>query len=205
MPIINGVTTKSIKQVWQSPDGQRTINEVTMDYEGKLFKANTFSNDIASIGWSGDVESYDKPGRNGSQTFVKQAPKENGFSPSTNSYSNGGSNATTGTTRGSYTPRDDSHIKAQWAIGQAMTALNGSLFTEESQFRADHVEAIAHILFAMVDRVKTGDQTETEDQTVEADVVIEDIENESLDLSGIDDILGGTQKVSPTESPWKNS
>jgi hypothetical protein len=48
-----------------------------MDYNGRELKAKTFSNPIANVGWHGQVESYEKPGRNGSETFIKQVPKEN--------------------------------------------------------------------------------------------------------------------------------
>lgn len=78
MPILNNVSTKSAKQIWQSPDGQKTIFEVVLDYNGQEMSAKTYSGAIARDGWSGDIESYDKQGRNGSETFVKQAPKEDG-------------------------------------------------------------------------------------------------------------------------------
>lgn len=190
MPQITGVTTKAIKQVWQSPDGQRTINEVTMDYQGKLFKANTFSNDIATIGWSGDVESYEKDGRNGSQTFVKQAPKEGGWS--------GGQASTGGQTSGksSYTPKDEKAIQAMWAIGQSIAAHSGAADMDTADLSS--VEGYAKELFEMVDRVKTGEST------AEVAGTVTDADG-PLDLTLMDEVLGGTEKVPAGETPWKNS
>lgn len=77
MPTMN-LTTKASNQVWASPDGQRKIYELTMDYNGQPVKAKTYSDAIATVGWSGEVESYEKAGRNGMETFVKQPPKEGG-------------------------------------------------------------------------------------------------------------------------------
>ncbi len=83
MPTFNTKTTSS-KQIWASPDGQRVIFEVTLDYQGQPFTAKTYSKDISNVGWSGEVETYEKQGQRGSETFVKQSPKE-GFTPSSGS------------------------------------------------------------------------------------------------------------------------
>lgn len=45
--------------------------------------------------------------------------------------------------------KDDSHIRAQWAIGQAMTH-----FAHKEKVGLEEVEALAGALFQMVDRVK---------------------------------------------------
>lgn len=74
MPILENVTTKSAEEVWRG--GDRTIWKVVMDVQGKEFKAKTYSSVIASSDFTGDVLTYDKPGKFGSETFVKQAPKE---------------------------------------------------------------------------------------------------------------------------------
>lgn len=76
MPTLNVKTSES-EQVWASPDGQRKIYKVTLDFEGKPVAAKTYSDAIAAVGWEGTVETYEKPGRNGNETFVKQPPKEN--------------------------------------------------------------------------------------------------------------------------------
>lgn len=74
------VTTKTAEEVWSSPDKKITIFKVGLEYEGKSFTCKTYSKAIATPGWSGEVESYEKPGRNGSETFVKQSQKEGGWS-----------------------------------------------------------------------------------------------------------------------------
>jgi len=74
------LTTKTVSQVWASPDGQRKIYELTLDYQGQDVKAKTYSDAIAVVGWSGEVETYEKAGRTGVETFVKQPPKEGGGS-----------------------------------------------------------------------------------------------------------------------------
>lgn len=84
------VTTKSANQVWASPDGQRTIFELQLEYEGKPVKAKTYSKEISVPGWMGTVETYEKPGRNGVETFVKQPPKEGA------SYGGGGASTNRG-------------------------------------------------------------------------------------------------------------
>ena len=78
MPIFNAEVQNS-QSVWKSPDGQREIFEVNLLVNGKAVTAKTYSNDIAQAGFSGELESYEKPGKNGSQMFVRQAPKENSF------------------------------------------------------------------------------------------------------------------------------
>lgn len=76
------ITTANSKQIWQSPDGQRTIYEVwfTSDnpnHVGKTIKALTYSGAIAERGFLGKVETYTKNDKNGhSQTYLRQAPKE---------------------------------------------------------------------------------------------------------------------------------
>lgn len=92
MPIMD-VRTLSSQQKWSSPDGTRKIFEVAFDYNGSQFKAQTYSEAIAQVGWSGQVESYEKPSNNPNfppQTFVKQPPKENASYGGGGGYSGGG-------------------------------------------------------------------------------------------------------------------
>ena len=159
MPTIE-VTTTQAKEVWRSPDGQRVLQEVVLDVKGHPFRAKTYSSQIAEVGWTGTVETYEKEGKRGMETFVKQPQKE-GFS--------GGK---------SFTPRDDSHIKAQWAIGQA-----GLLIEDKTDLAG--IEALAVDLFAMVDRVKSPVQTETE----KLDVVHDVSDDEPVDLSSLDEMF----------------
>lgn len=77
MPAING-KTKSAKQVWASPDGQKKIFKITLDVGGEDMEASTYSDAIASVGWSGELDTYEKEGKYGTETFVRQ-PKKEGF------------------------------------------------------------------------------------------------------------------------------
>ena len=80
MPRFNVETTQS-EQIWASPDGQRVIYKVTLTYNGKPVSAKTYSKAISQVGWSGEVEMYEKVGKNGAESFVKQPPKEDGGYP----------------------------------------------------------------------------------------------------------------------------
>lgn len=80
MPVLEHVTTRESRSVWRAPDGQREIFELLLEYQGQRFAAKSYSKDISVIGWTGSVETYEKPGKMGAptQTFVKQPPKEDG-------------------------------------------------------------------------------------------------------------------------------
>lgn len=93
MPQLEVKTTKS-EVMWKSPDGQRVIFKVSLSSDAGDVEAKTYSKDIAQEGWSGTVETYEKEGKFGSETFVKQPPKEQG------SYGSGQSTAG-GVSRGS--------------------------------------------------------------------------------------------------------
>jgi len=71
MALVKGITRKST-EAWKSPDGQRTIYEVVLEVEGEPFKTQTFSEKIAQEGFEGELEVYEKNGKQ----FVRQAPKE---------------------------------------------------------------------------------------------------------------------------------
>lgn len=77
MPTLS-VKTVTSEKVWASPDGQKTIYKVSLDFGGKQAEAKTYSQAIATVGWQGEVETYEKQGRNGTETFVKQPQKEQG-------------------------------------------------------------------------------------------------------------------------------
>lgn len=185
MPTLE-VTTKSAEQVWKSPDGQRVIYKVALDYNGQTLSAKTYSQAIATEGWSGTIESYEKEGRNGAETFVKQPPKEN---PGYGSTSGGSS-------RSNYAPRDDSHIKAQWAIGQAATLVTAAETGTNIDLEA--IEALAKDLFAMVDRVKTSEQ-------VTDDVPDEVHDPTQVSIEELNTVLDGEVLPKNTEMPWPKS
>jgi len=82
-------TTKSAKQVWASPDGQKKIFKLVLDVDGSDMEASSYSDAISKEGWSGTVETYEKVGKYGTETFVKQPAKEGfggGFSGGGKSY-----------------------------------------------------------------------------------------------------------------------
>lgn len=193
MPLFQ-TTTKESRSVWKSPDGQREIFEVTLDYQGQTFKAKTYSRDISVVGFIGEVESYEKEGRNGSETFVKQAPKE-GFSSGSSSYPSKNSDSN----RHTYTPKDEKAIQAMWAIGQSIAAHNGN--TDMDVANLESVKAFAVEVFGMVDDVKTGGVYTPQ----EPEVVHEVVENEQVDMTAIDAIFKKNESDTG-DKPWnKNS
>lgn len=88
--------TRNAEQVWASPDGQRVIYKVTLDFQGETMEAKTYSKAIASPGFSGTVETYEKQGQRGAETFVKQPPKENSPDGFSGSSSTSGSRSSSG-------------------------------------------------------------------------------------------------------------
>lgn len=187
MPVLE-VKTTSANSVWKSPDGQREIFELQLEYEGKPVKAKTYSKDISTVGWEGTVETYEKQSRNGMETFVKQPPKENSGYPS----STGSGHSGTQSGGSGYTPRDDSHIKAQWAIGQAVSTL-----AKDGELDLELTEALAKDLFAMVDRVKSGDAITS--PAPEPDTVYDPTE---VDMKQLSAVLGDVVPESGEDAPW---
>lgn len=183
------VTTKSANQVWASPDGQRKIYELNLEYEGKPVLAKTYSEAIATEGWEGTVDTYEKQGRTGIETFVKQPPKEDG--------QYGGKPGGR-----SYQPKDEKAIQAMWAISQAIaycTALAEGLTGPKTEaLFNESLENVATKLFGMVDTVKTSDAAEEgeapADEPANPDPVIEDIPDRPVDLSKIEEIFGPKEK-----------
>lgn len=164
------VKTSTAQSIWKSPDGQREIFEVHLEHNGQQFKAKTYSRDISNIGWEGTVETYEKPGRNGSETFVKQPPKEGGFSGG--GFRRGGS------------PKDEKAIQAMWAIGQAVALIGSGGADADMDKRVAVVHDVAIQLFSMVDMVKNdGVEPEAPKETSkdepvpaeEVDAMVDDI------------------------------
>ena len=122
--------TISSEQVWQSPDGQKTIWNVILEAEGKEYPLKTFSAKIAEAGFEGDVESY--VNQRGDR-FVKQIPQ-----PQTH--------------KGGGYSRDDAAIRAQWAIGQAIALTSATM--DKKAINMQIIEDYAKQLFATVSRVK---------------------------------------------------
>jgi hypothetical protein len=122
------VKTTHVEQLWQSPDGKRTIWEVNLlGDDGREYRLKTYSPKISEMGFSGEVRSYQNFR---GERFVRQvlsAPKQ------------------------SFT-RDDSAIRAQWAIGQAINL--ASVKMDKDAITLPVIETYAKELFATVSRVK---------------------------------------------------
>lgn len=122
------VKTTHSEQVWQSPDGQKTIWEVTLKGEGGTeYKLKTYSEAIAQLGFEGNVESYLN---NRGERFARQKLSKKA---------------------GAYT-RDDDAIRAQWAIGKAIDL--AAVKMPKEQITLPVIEEYAKELFATVSRVK---------------------------------------------------
>lgn len=133
--------------VWQSPDGQRKIWKVTVDVNGKTAECSTYSQQLATVGFQGEIETYERTNnRGGSDTFIKQPPRED------SQYNTGAPVGVAGVpARTGYTPKDETAIKAMWSIGQAV-----AFHVNEGETVLAAIEKTAEELFAMVDRVKKG-------------------------------------------------
>ena len=131
------VTTETDgKQMWQSPDGQKTIWQVTVkDENGKADGLQTFSEAIAKKGFEGDVETYQK----GDKRFVKQVQQEGG-------YKGGGNNAT----RLKADATKQREIRAEWAIAKAIQTL-GIFPLDDAALK--QVEEVSVKLYDLVDTV----------------------------------------------------
>jgi hypothetical protein len=181
MPQFKNVEVASSEQVWSSPDGQRKIFKVTLKLDtGQTIAAKSYS-DRLTPGWKGDIETYEKEGRNGPETFVKQAPKEDG----PRNYGGSGSRSSSG----NYQPKDEAAIKAMWAIGQAVSALK----VPDAALDPQDVQAYATTLFAMVDKVKASGNADTNTDTVAA---VDGDEDPNDLLKDIDDFM---------DKPWPNN
>lgn len=121
--------TTDSQQLWQSPDGKRTIWEVQLQAEdGSDYRLKTYSPKVAQLGFKGRVKSY--VNRFG-ERFVRQDTE-----------------AEPAKSRG----RDDNAIKAQWAIGQAINL--ASVKMDKDAITLPIIEEYAKQLYATVSRVK---------------------------------------------------
>lgn len=142
------VKTTHTEQIWQSPDGTRKIWEVTLKGDdGNEYRLKTYSPKIGAMGFEGEVKSYEN--RYG-ERFVRQLLP-----------------AKTAAPRHGY-PRDDSAIRAQWAIGQAINL--AAVKMDKDAITLPIIEKYAKELFATVSRVKG--ETLTPDQEAEAEAFI---------------------------------
>jgi len=129
------VTTTDTKQVWQSPDGEKTIWEVTLRGEDdKEYGLKTFSSAVGTLGFTGDVETYvNQRGDRFVRQVVKKQPVMAG-------------------------DQRDLSIRAQWAIGQAIALASATM--DKKSITMGVIEKYAKDLFASVSRVKGEELTE---------------------------------------------
>jgi hypothetical protein len=173
-PWIDQETDEPIRDNYGNHKGTVTFDEYSAQPVDATFK------EPPAIGAKkyGSIEEYQtKAGKTRLKFKAEQRPKE-GFTPS-------GSK--------SYQPRDDMAIRAQWAIGQAVSIFQtwldkgkGASFVDDNNLRPSIsflqscIEPVANELFAMVDRVKDGEPKKT---TVDFDdgASVSDDELASLD------------------------
>jgi hypothetical protein len=117
MPIIKNATTKSSSLTWTSPDQKINLYSLVLLVNGQSVATKTYSGQIASEGWTGDVETYQKTGKDGKPTtFVKQIKKD---SP----YQRGDSKST---------PQDMYTMYLSYAKDLAIALVNTTGFDNES-------------------------------------------------------------------------
>lgn len=129
--------TLNSSKVWSSPDGTRNIYQVTLEAEGKKYGIQTFSDEIAVVGFEGEVETYDRDGKK----FVKQPKQEGGYKGG-----GGGNNAA----RLKADAAKQQEIRAEWAIGKAISSLQIFPLDESA---LTQVKDLAANLYSMVDDV----------------------------------------------------
>jgi hypothetical protein len=123
--------TISAEQVWQSPDKEKTIWNVSLEADGKQYAMKTFSPSVAVVGWQGEVESY---ANQRGERFVKPVGQDDG--------TKAGADCTT-----------DERIRSQWAIGQAAQAV---MFTVQDEQYEAAVLDLAIKFYTMVPNVIEG-------------------------------------------------
>jgi hypothetical protein len=144
------VKTTNAQQIWQSPDGKRTIWDVTLKTaDGSDYKLKTYSAEVARLGFGGEVRSYLNPR---GDRFVRQIPKVPQTADGIVADKSAGS---------SWQPRDDNAIRAQWAIGQAINL--ASVKMDKEAITLPVIEKYARQLYETVSRVK-GDEVTAEEQ-----------------------------------------
>lgn len=188
MPQMN-VKTISAENVWSTPDGSKTIYKLMLDYDGRQVSAKTYSNAIATVGWSGTVETYEKQGRQGAETFVKQPQKE---------WSGGGGyQKSSGQSGGvSKAPHDNYTMFLSYVKDIAVALINSKAYTAERLNEvATDVATAGEMFYAMRPDAPKDVVSNNADKVV-------DVTDDMLDnASNLDDVLGG-DLLSGESDPW---
>jgi len=190
------LTTKSAKEVWNSPDGKITMYELVLDYEGQEVKAKTYSGAIASVGWTGEVVTYEKANKAGQlETFVKQVPKENP------AYGAG-----SGRSYGGKPQSDPFTMYLSYAKDLKVARITAGL--DKAKEYTDDLDAVIAGGYALYRERPDAkpDATEVKGKAPEADAVVTAEEvDEPVDLSLVDEVFGTNPEKQP-DTPWpKNS
>lgn len=181
------LTTKSAKEVWNSPDGKITMFELILDYKGQEVKAKTYSGAIATVGWTGEVETYEKSNKAGQpETFVKQPPKENA------GYGGGGGKSYGGS------PKSDFTMYLSYAKDLRVARITAGL--DKAKDYTDDLDAVIAGGYALFQG--RPDATEVKEKAPEADAVVTAEEvDEPVDLSLVDKVFGSDPEPEP-DTPW---
>lgn len=143
-------TVKSWK-VWENEDG--IIRDQHGNYKGSVLFEEESGEQIdatfkeqPNVGDKkyGDIVEYTTKAGKPRQKFQRANRLEEGANV-----------GTAATTKGSYQPRDDASIKAQFAIKGAIQLEIGS----NGDYSLSHIEETAKQLFSMIDRVKGGSES----------------------------------------------
>lgn len=161
MPLLQA-TTKDAQQVWASPDGAKAIWQIALDINGTIVKAKTYSKAISVPGWNGEVESYEKQGKFGSETFVKQPQREGGWQ--------GGGN------KGSSKPNDPYTMYMSYAKDLAIALTDTTGFDgKRYQTLLDATISGANALYAARPDGPGADAAKAQEVFGKTDVVVEDL------------------------------
>lgn len=142
---------KNVKTVWVDdkpfniPNTDISIWKIKLEIDGEQQLYSTMSKALANMGFQGDVELYtnDK-----GKEYVRQAPKQE--EPAT------AQPKKEWKSDDEFWSAKDATIKAQWAIGQAVSITNTVATVLGENLNNDQmasIETTAKALFAMVDRV----------------------------------------------------
>lgn len=132
--------TIASEQVWRASDGSRTIWKVELSADdGRKYQLQTYSGEIAKIGFEGEVESYIGPR---GDMFVRQPKQENGYKG-----------------RGGSKQNNQPVIQAQWAIGQARGFIRDrAVILPEDEYWVE-VEKTAVKLIEIVNSILGGSES----------------------------------------------
>ncbi len=103
-------------------------------------------------------------------------------------------------TKPAYEPREDHHeaIKAQWAIGQAV-----QVFISEKGKSLNQVEIDAKEFYAMVDRVKAGEQPKTGYDTFkQAGEAVKAKQDTPVSNAEVDSLIASGEEISLDDIPF---